>query len=42
MKSPPEQYTDDVARRMVENFIAPPTIEELVETVELVAEKVAE
>ena len=42
MKSPPEQYTDDVARRMVETFISPPTVEELVDAVELVAEKVVE
>jgi myo-inositol-1-phosphate synthase len=42
MKSPPEQYTDDVARRLVETFISPPTVEELVDAVELIVDEVAE
>jgi myo-inositol-1-phosphate synthase len=40
MKSPPQQFTDDVARRMVEQFISPPTVEEIDEAAELVKEKV--
>jgi myo-inositol-1-phosphate synthase len=42
MKSPPVQYTDDVARRMVEQYISPPTVEELIDAVELVADELAE
>jgi myo-inositol-1-phosphate synthase len=42
MKSPPIQHTDDVARRMVERFISPPTVEELVDAVELVADEFSE
>ncbi len=42
MKSPPVQYTDDVARIMVEQFISPPTVEEVVETAELIVENLAE
>lgn len=42
MKTPPQQFTDDVARRMVEQFIDPPTAEEVVEAADLLAEKVVE
>jgi myo-inositol-1-phosphate synthase len=42
MKSPPVQYTDDVAHRLVENFISPPTVEELVDAVDLIADEMAE
>ncbi|MFL7840164.1 MAG: inositol-3-phosphate synthase [Candidatus Promineifilaceae bacterium] len=42
MKSPPEQYTDDVARRLLETYISPPTVEELVDAVELIVDEVAE
>ena len=42
MKSPPHQFTDDVARRMVEQFIDPLSIEEAVEILEAVEELTAD
>ena len=42
MKTPPQQFTEDVARRMVEQFISPMTIDEIDEAVERIVEEGAQ